>query len=73
MENVNDSQQRSSAAAACQHCRGVGEHEPWCITRDPGVYYAYSIVSQASMLTYADTLILHSLGVTWNDAPAVRR
>ena len=73
MENMNYSQQRSSSTAmACQHCQGVGEHEPWCITRDPRVYYAYSIVSEASMLTYADTLILHSLGVTWSDAPAVR-
>lgn len=72
VEKMNHSQPKSSAAAACRHCQGVGEHEPWCVTRDPRVFYAYSIVGEASLLTYSDTLILHSLGVTWNDSPEAR-
>lgn len=29
------------------------------------VYYAYQIVADPSKLTLGDSLILHSLGVTW--------
>jgi hypothetical protein len=56
---------RYSAQAACEHCDGVVRHESWCITRDPVVYYAYEIVVEPNKLTVGDTLILHSLGVTW--------
>lgn len=57
---------RYSADAACEHCGGVIRHEPWCITRDPLVYYAYEIVADPSKLTLQDALILHSLGATWS-------
>ncbi len=67
MNNVDSSQHNSryNADAACGHCHGVTEHEPWCVTRDPRVCYAYEIVSEPSKVTFADTLILHSLGVRW--------
>ena len=57
---------RYSAEAACEHCHGIIRHEPWCITRDRLVYYAYEIVADPSKLTFQDALILHSLGVTWS-------
>jgi hypothetical protein len=68
MKNIDStpSSARHNAGTACEHCQGVTEHEPWCVTRDPRVCYAYQIVLEASKLTYADTLILHSLGVTWS-------
>jgi hypothetical protein len=53
------------AQAACEHCEGIIRHEPWCITIDPVVYYAYEIVADPSKLTVGDALILHSLGVSW--------
>ena len=56
---------RYNAQAACEHCEGIIRHEPWCITLDPLVYYAYQIVADPSKLTAGDALILHSLGVTW--------
>jgi hypothetical protein len=56
---------RYNAQAACEHCAGVIRHEPWCITRDQLVYYAYQIVADPSTLTLGDSLILHSLGVFW--------
>jgi hypothetical protein len=69
MNNTNSTHNSPyNAAAGCDHCQGVTEHEPWCVTRDPRVCYAYEIVAQASKLTFLDTLILHSLGVTWADA-----
>ena len=61
------SQSRSTSSANCEHCQGLVEHEPWCITRDPKVQYAYAIVCDPCALTYRDSLILHSLGVTWRD------
>jgi hypothetical protein len=60
---------RYSAEAECEHCGGIVRHEPWCITSNSVVYYAYQIVVDASALTLLDRLSLHSLGVTW-DAPA---
>jgi hypothetical protein len=66
MNNPNSSQSKvRHNAEACEHCQGLTDHEPWCVTRDPSVCYAYQIVAEASKMTYADTLILHSLGVTW--------
>lgn len=56
---------RYHAQSACEHCAGVIRHEPWCITRDPVVYYAYQIVADPSKLTPGDALILHSLGAIW--------
>jgi hypothetical protein len=58
---------RYHAAAACECCRGIVRHEPWCITANPRVQYAYQVVVDASKLTQEDVLILHSLGVIWGD------
>ena len=30
-----------SADSACGHCEGVVRHEPWCVTQNAGVQYAY--------------------------------
>ncbi len=67
MNNINPvyTQSRSNVSSPCDHCLGTGEHEPWCVTRDPKVQYAYAIVNDPCALTYRDSLILHSLGVTW--------
>jgi len=53
-----------SNTTPCEHCRGSVKHEPWCVTRDSKVQYAYAIVNDPCALTYRDSLILHSLGVT---------
>jgi len=51
-----------SADSACGHCDGVIRHEPWCITQNPSVQYAYQVVSEPSRLSPGDHLILHALG-----------
>jgi len=56
---------RYNAESACEHCGGIIRHERWCITIDATVFYAYEIVVDPSKLTIQDSLILHSLGVTW--------
>lgn len=50
---------------ACPHCGSVQRHEPWCVTTNVSVRYAYAIVLASSLLTPGDVLILHSLGVIW--------
>lgn len=55
------------SAAACEHCDGVIRHEPWCITGNAEVYYAYDVVLHADRLTVGDHIILHGLGVTWSE------
>lgn len=50
----------------CDHCAGVTAHEPWCITCNAVVRYAYGVVSYANLLTLGDELILHALGVEWS-------
>ncbi len=49
----------------CQYCDGIFEHQLWCAMREPRVLYAYRLVADASTITLADSLILHSLGVAW--------
>lgn len=51
--------------AACDHCGKILQHEAWCITLNPFVQYAYEIILDAHKLTIGDTIILHSLGVSW--------
>ena len=70
MNNLNSSHQsgRYNAGTACEHCQAIMDHEPWCVTKDPRVCYAYEIVAEASKMTLADTLILHSLGVVWAES-----
>jgi len=69
MKNIDSTHHdnKFNAAAACQNCLGIQGHEPWCATLDPNVQYAYEIVTEPRKLTLADSLILHSLGVTWSD------
>lgn len=62
-----------SVHAACEHCGNVLQHEAWCITRNTAVRYAYQIILEPSRLTIGDTLILHSLGVTWVAKACVRK
>jgi hypothetical protein len=50
---------------ACPHCGSAQRHEPWCVTTNISVRYAYAIVLSSSLMTPGDVLILHSLGVIW--------
>jgi hypothetical protein len=54
-----------SADLACGHCDGVIRHEPWCITQNASVRYAYQVITDPTYLSLADHLILHALGVAW--------
>jgi hypothetical protein len=54
-----------AASPACEHCGAIGRHEPWCITCDAAVQYAYGVVLEPDKLTLIDRLILHALGVVW--------
>ena len=67
MNNIESAHYNSAnqTETGCQHCHGLFEHEFWCMTQDPKVQYAFDIVSDAAKMTFADTLILHSLGVAW--------
>ena len=56
---------RYHAQPACEFCGGTVRHQRWCLTIAPVVRYAYQIVADPSHLTLGDSLILHSLGVTW--------
>ncbi len=62
----NHSQHR--VQAGCEHCQGVFDHERWCVTRDPNVFYAFKIATDPAKITLGDTLILHSLGVAWPES-----
>jgi hypothetical protein len=57
---------RYSAQSACEHCGGAVRHEPWCMTLNPEISYAYKIVMDPTALTVGDALILHSLGAAWS-------
>jgi hypothetical protein len=54
-----------SAESACGHCDGVIRHEPWCVTQNATVQYAYQAVSDPAHLSHGDHLILHALGAAW--------
>jgi hypothetical protein len=54
-----------AAASACEHCGGIIRHGRWCITCNALVQYAYGAVLDAAKLTLTDSLILHALGVSW--------
>jgi len=58
-----------TAEAACEHCDGVVYHEPWCITSNRNVAYAYEAVIDAGKLSIEDEIILHALGVAWKQNP----
>lgn len=55
-----------SADNACEHCDKVVGHEPWCITTNRNVFYAYQIVLAPDKLDEGDTIILRGLGVVWS-------
>jgi hypothetical protein len=57
---------------ACKFCQSVVEHAPWCATQNSTVLYAYQIVAQSETLTLGDSLVLHSLGVTWEPNQVLR-
>ena len=57
---------RYSADSACAQCEGVVCHEPWCSSQNATVRYAFEAVLHPDRLTPQDTLILHALGVVWN-------
>ncbi len=69
MPNIGQIAWRQSTQAnvkgACPHCGSAQRHEPWCVTTNASVHYAYAIVLASSLLTPGDALILHSLGVIW--------
>jgi hypothetical protein len=67
MSNANSAyhSKPTKTQSACALCEGVFAHEAWCASRDPRASYAYQIILDASKLTLADSLILHSLGVAW--------
>jgi hypothetical protein len=54
-----------SAASACEHCQGIVRHEPFCITLNSRVLYAYEIILDACKLTPGDQILLHGMGVVW--------
>ena len=53
----------------CEHCGRAGRHDKWCVTFNPGVQYAYRVVTDPGELTLRDRLILHALGVAWGNEP----
>jgi hypothetical protein len=55
-----------SESSSCDHCAGVSAHEPWCITCNAVVRYAFEAASGPNHLTLGDELILHALGVEWS-------
>ena len=54
-----------SADSACGHCDGVIRHEPWCITQNASVQYAYQVIADPAQMSRGDRLILHALGARW--------
>jgi hypothetical protein len=54
-----------SADSSCGHCDGVIRHEPWCVTQNTSVQYAYQVISDPGHLSPGDHLILHALGTAW--------
>ena len=62
-----------SADSACAHCEGVIRHEPWCLTQNADVRYAFQVALYPGHLTLQDHLILHALGVAWNGDKRQRR
>lgn len=56
-----------NAESTCEYCRGVTRHEPWCVFEAPIVLYAHDIVADPSKLAMGDALMLHALGVAWDE------
>ena len=45
--------------------RSAVHHEPWCMTLNTEIFYAYKIAVDPTALTVGDALILHSLSAAW--------
>jgi hypothetical protein len=60
---------RYTADSACLHCDGVIRCEPWCATQSENVHYAFQLLSDSNLLSLADEINLHALGVTWLPQP----
>lgn len=56
---------RYHAGETCEQLHGGIRREPWCITCNALVRYAYEIMIEPGTLKLADQLILHALGVEW--------
>ena len=56
---------RHKSDSPCKFCHSSLNHAPWCATQNSTVFYAYQIVAESARLTLGDSLVLHSLGVTW--------
>jgi hypothetical protein len=66
-QNESAPSKQYSESSICDHCAGVTSHEPWCITCNTVVRYAFEAASGAGHLTLGDELILHALGVEWSE------
>lgn len=55
------------ADSACDYCQGVIRHEAWRVFVAPIVSYAHEIVADPNKLTRGDALMLHALGVAWDE------
>ena len=66
-QSVAHHENRYSAESACAHCEGITHHELWCLTQNADVRYAFQVVFSPSHLTLQDHLILHALGVAWDE------
>jgi len=64
-QNAWHHENQDAPDSACSHCSGVVSHEPWCITKNSNVRYAFEAVLYPDCLTIQDGLILHALGVVW--------
>ena len=62
---VSRHERKLVATKRCRHCECRTDHQPWCITQNPDVRYAFMITVYPNLLTIQDSLILHALGVTW--------
>ena len=58
-------EKKLGASERCLHCECLTDHQPWCITQNPDVRYAFTVAVYPNLLTLQDSLILHALGVTW--------
>jgi hypothetical protein len=59
-----------SADSACGHCDGIIRHEPWCVTQNASVQYAYQAVSGTGQLNQGDHLILHAFAWAGQRSPS---
>jgi len=54
-----------NAAAACRECTEIITHAKWCPAVNPEIYYAHTISVYTDLISEADVIFLHGLGVKW--------